>query len=339
MARLGVAVHGAGWVSGEHTKAYAANPHVEVRVLSSRNERKARARMEEAGLRCDYAPTLEDALERDDVALVSLCTPPHLRPAEVAACARAGKHILLEKPIALDLAGLKTVRDAVRRARVKTVVSFVLHWNPYFLTVKSLIADGVLGRIFEAEADYFHEIGPWYTGYEWCRRRATARSSMFMGGCHAVDAMRWFVGDQVAEVFAYATRGHRKDFEYKPSQVAVLRFKNGCIGKVGSSFEIDMPYVFNVFLHGTEGAIRNDKLFSRKRFPGLTGFMTLPTVMPDSGDVSHHPFQGEIDHFVECVLKDKESDLNVEDAVKTHEVCLAIDLSAERGKPVRLPLL
>ena len=339
MPKLGVAIHGAGWVSGEHIKAYTRNPHTEVRVISSRSETNARARMEETGVACDYCPDLAQALKRDDVAIVSLCTPPHVRPGEVLACARAKKHMLLEKPIALDLPGLKTIRDAVRRARVKTTVGFVLHWNPYCVTVKSLIADGTLGKIFEAETDYFHELGPWWSGYPWGRRKGTGGSAMLLGGCHAVDAMRWFVGDEVVEVFAYQTRGHRKDFEYAPSQVALLRFENGCIGKVGASFEIDMPYVFNIFLHGTQGVVRNEKFYSKDRFPGLKGFMTLPTIMPDSGDVSHHPFQGEIDHFVQCILSGKESDVNVEDAVKTHEVCLAIDLSAERGKPVKLPLL
>jgi predicted dehydrogenase len=339
MPKLGVAMHGAGWVSGEHIKAYTSNPHTEVRVISSRNERNARARMQETGVRCDYVPDLAQAVKRDDVDIVSLCTPPHVRPEEVLTCTRARKHILLEKPIALDLAGLKTIRDAVRRAKVKTLVSFVLHWNPYFKTVKALIADGTLGKIFEAETDYYHELGPWWSGYEWARRKKTGGSPMLLGGCHAVDAIRWFVGSEVVEVCAYQTRGHRKDFEYAPSQVAILRFKNGCIGKVGASFEIDMPYVFNVFLHGTNGVVRNEKLYSKTRFPGLKGFMTLPTIMPDSGEVSHHPFQGEIDHFVESIRNNRKSETCVEDAVKTHEVCLAIDLAAARGRPVRLPIL
>lgn len=339
MSKMGVAIHGAGWVSGEHIKAYTRNPYTEVRVISSRNERNARARMEETGVHCDYVTNLADAVKRDDVDIVSLCTPPHVRPEEVLICTRARKHMLLEKPIALDLNGLKTVRDAVRRAKVKTLVSFVLHWNPYFLTVKSLIADGTLGKIFQAETDYLHEIGPWWSGYGWAAKKVSGGSPMLLGGCHAVDAIRWFVGSEVTEVFAYQTRGHRKDFEYAPTQVAILRFKNGCIGKVGASFEIDMPYVFNVCLHGTHGVVRNEKLYSKNRFPGLTGFMTMPTVMPDSGHVSHHPFQGEIDHFVDCIRKDKETDIPVEDAVKTHEICLAIDMSAVTGKPVRLPLL
>jgi predicted dehydrogenase len=339
MATLGVAVHGAGWVSGEHIKAYTKNPNTEVRVVSSRKAESARARAEENGIRADISTDFGKVLARDDIDVVSICTPNHLHPSETIAAAQAGKHILIEKPAAMNLDDLRAMRDAVRRAGVKTVVSFVLHWNPYFQTVKALLDDGALGKVFYVATDYLHEIGPWWTGYEWARRKETGGSAMLTGGCHAVDAIRWFCGE-VEEVSAYATRGHRQDYEYEPTIVAALKFKNGAIGKVGTSFEIEMPYVFNVELHGSEGAIRNEKLYSKRKFPGLTGFMTIPTIMPDSGDVTHHPFQGEIDHFVECIMNNQESPVNLEDAVKTHEVCIAIDQSAAQGgRPVRLPLL
>ena len=70
-----------------------------------------------------------------------------------------------------------------------------------------------------------------------------------------------------------------------------------------------------------------------------TVFVTVPTVLPDSGDVAHHEFQEEIDHLVDCILNDVESHVNLADAVKTHQVCLAIDQSAaDGGRPVKLPL-
>lgn len=339
MKKLGVVVHGAGWVSGEHIKAYINNPNTEVRVVSSRRETSARAKAEENNLDCDISTNFEEVLKRDDIDIVSICTPNHLHPAETISAAEAGKHILIEKPVAMNLTDLKDMRDAVRKAKVKTVVSFVLHWNPFFQTVRSLIDDGTLGKIFLAETDYFHEIGTWYPGYEWSRTKEMGGSSMLFGGCHAIDAIRWFVGSEVTEVTAYSTRGHRQDFEYDPSIVSILRFANGAIGKVGSSFEIDMPYVFNVFVHGTKGVVRNEKMYCLEKFPGQRDFITIPTIMPDSGDVTHHPFQGEIDHLVDCILKDEESHVNLEDAVKTHEVALAMDISAEEGRPIKLPLL
>src|SRR5438876_204215 len=115
MATLGVAVHGAGWVSGEHIKAYTQNPNTEVRVISSRRAESARARARENGLNVDIATNFADVLARGDIQIVSICTPNNLHPRETIAAAQAGKHILIEKPVAMNAEDLKAMRDAVRK--------------------------------------------------------------------------------------------------------------------------------------------------------------------------------------------------------------------------------
>jgi predicted dehydrogenase len=340
MPKYGVAVHGAGWVSGEHLKAYQNNPHCEVRVVSSRRAESAAARAAEAGLECDVSTDFDAVLARDDIDIVSICTPNHLHAEETIKAAQAGKHILIEKPVALTLDDLRAMRDAVREAKVKTVVGFVLRWNPLYQTIKALLADGAIGEVFYAGVDYLHEIGDWWSGWVWARTKEQGGTPMLLGGCHALDGLRWFAGE-VAEVTAFNTRGHRDDFEYEPTTLATLKLANGGVGKCAASFEIEMPYTFNIELYGSKGSIRNNRLFSQKgKFPGQTNWIEIPTILPDSGEVSHHPFQGEIDHLVQCIIDDVESHVNLEDAVKTHEVCFAIDQSAANGgQPVRLPLL
>ena len=118
----------------------------------------------------------------------------------------------------------------------------------------------------------------------------------------------------------------------------MLKFRGGRIGKVASCIECIQPYVFNINLVGTEGTIRNNKVFSRQAFPGQTGWAEVPTVLPDSGDVTHHPFQAEVNHLVQCIDSGAESHVNVADAYKTHEIILAADLSGEQGRPIQLPL-
>ena len=338
MEELGIAIHGAGWVAGEHIRAFSNNPNAQVRLISSRTKSGAEAKRLELGLECDVTDDYADVLARDDIDVVAICTPNHLHPEETIAAAEAGKHILIEKPVALNMTDLRSMREAVRKAGVKTVVSFVLRWGPYFENVKSLIEDGALGEITYAGTDYLHEISDWWSGYHWAIRKDSGGSTMLTGACHAVDALRWFVGDEVAEVTAYATRGNDQNFEYEPTIVAALQFENGAVGRVGGSFEFPMPYVFNVELYGTKGAIRNDKAFSSVKYPGTTEFFTIPAIMPDSGDVAHHPFQPEIDHFVDCIRSDVESHCNLEDAYKTHELVLAIDRSAEEHRSIKLPL-
>lgn len=338
MSKLGVAIQGAGWVSAEHIRAYNQNPHTEVRAICSRRLETAEQRRAEFGIDCDVTTDFGSLLTRDDVDILSICTPNYRHAEETVAAADAGKHILIEKPVALNLEDLRSSRDAVRKAGVKTVVSFVLHWNPYFQTAKALLDDGAIGKIIYAETGYFHEIGPWYPGYHWGRKTDTGGSTMLMGGTHALDAIRWFTGE-VGQVCAFSTRGHRDDYEYDPTSVAILQFTNGAVGHVAASFEIDSPYVFPVNLMGTEGAIRDDRVWSKRKFPGQTDWVSIPTVMPDSGSVEDHPFQGEIDHLVDCIRNDVESEVNLEDAVHTHEAALAIDMSAREGRCVSLPLL
>lgn len=340
MNELGVAVIGTGWVSGEHIRAFKANPHTEVRAIVSRDRDRAHAKAEEYGLQnCRGYDHIEEMLDAPGIQIVSICTPHHLHVQQAVAAAHAGKHLVLEKPVALNLEGLRRLEGAVREAKVKTVVSFVLRWNPLFQTIRALLTEGVVGRLFYGEVDYFHGIGPWYKQYEWNVKKEIGGSSLLTGGCHAVDGLRWFFGKKAVEVTAYAntSAGNPLRYEYEPNSVTLVKFEDGAMGKVASSIESVMPYVFNIELLGELGAIRNNQVFS-KRWTGQTGWATIPTILPDSGDVTHHPFRDEIDHFVDCVLSGRESHANLEDAVQTHEICFASEISARENRPVRLPL-
>lgn len=340
MDLLKVGIVGTGWVSGEHIQAFTLNPHTQVTALCGRTEESARAKAAEFELECaisaDYAKMLDS-----DIDIVVIATPPNLHCEQAVAAARAGKHIVLEKAMANELNEMRSIRDAVAEAKVKSIVSFVLRWNPLFDIVKTQIKAGAVGKVFYGEVDYFHGIGPWYGQYAWNVKKEMGGSSLLSAGCHALDALRWFMGGEVVEVCQYATSGKGEDFaayEYDPTTVTILKFDDGRLGKVASCIECIQPYVFNFNLVGTEGTIRNNQIFSRTQYPGQTSWVDVPTVLPDSGDVSHHPFQGEIDHFVECIRNDVESFANVADAYKTHEVVIAADRSGQEGRPVQLPL-
>lgn len=340
MKELGVGIIGTGWVAGEHIRAYKANPHTEVRAIVSRDRDRGHAKAEEYGLQnCRGYDHLEEMLDAPGIHIVSICTPNHLHAEQGAASAQAGKHLLLEKPVALNLEDLYRLKEAVSAASVKTVVGFVLRWNPLFKNIRALLADGVVGSLFYGEVDYLHSVGPWYAQYEWNIKKETGGSSLLTGGCHAVDGLRWFMGKKAVEVFAYAGTSAKNPlrYEYEPNSVTLVRFEDGSMGKVASSIECAMPYVFNIELLGDGGTIRNNQVFS-KRWPGQTGWATIPSVLPDSGDVKHHPFREEIDHFVDCILNNRESYANLADAALTHEICFASEISARENRPVKLPL-
>jgi predicted dehydrogenase len=338
--QLGAAVIGTGWVSGEHIKAYQRNPHVEVRAIVSRVGDRAAAKARAFGLRnCRAYSSVEAMLGDDSVQLVSVCTPHHLHAPQAVACARAGRHVLVEKPVALDLESLRELDAAVHGANVRSVVSFVLRWNPLFDIIKAQLASGLIGNVYMAEVDYLHEIGPDYTGYSWITQPQYGGTALLTAGCHAVDALRWFTGGEAVEVFAYAnySRTNPLQFGYEPNSVTLVKFAGGSMGKVAASVEAVGPYTFNIALLGDKGTIRNNRLFT-KCWPGQKDWSTTPTILPDSADVEHHPFSGEIDHFLDCVLTGRESHANIRDTVKTHEICLASAISAREGRPVSLPL-
>lgn len=334
MAEIGVGILGSGWVSGEHIKAYQANPSTRVVGICSRTRQGAIEKLAETGAAdARIYPSLEEMLADPDIQAISICTPPNQHPQNVIAGAKAGKHMLIEKAVANDRQSLDQMLAAVREAGVRTVVSFVLHWNPEFMLIKKILSQRAIGDIFYAEVDYWHNIGPQYKQYAWNVKKEIAGSALLSAGIHAVDAIRYFVADEVAEVFAFSNKCN-SDYEYDTNLVGALKFQSGAIGKVSVSFDVQSPYAFNIDLLGTQGTIRDNRVYSPKFFEGQTDWLEVPTIRPDSGDVTHHPFRGEINHFVDCILNGVESPLNLEDAARTHAVCYALDESAATGKPV-----
>jgi len=358
--KLGVLVHGAGWVSTQHIAAFVKNPHTGVVAVSSRKLASAQKRAAEAGLDAACYDDYAAALRHEGVDIVCVCTPQHVHAADTIAAAKAGKHIVIEKPVAISLDEIRAMRDAVGAAGVRTVVSFVLRWNPLFRNIKKLIADGRIGEVYSVETDYRSYSGDWWGGYEDGRRAATGVSAMLVAGCHAADALRWFAapGEFEAagpvEVFAWSG-GRRKGttnqydpfthewhegapLEYDGLEMALVRFDNGVLGKVSVNFECIQPYTFPVRIFGSRGTVRDNRLCVPEH-PAGREWSEIPGICPDSSDVTHHPFQAQMDHFVECLRAGVESHCNLEDAIRTHEIVFAARECYRTGRPVRLPLV
>jgi predicted dehydrogenase len=340
---LGAAIFGAGWVAGEHARAYQQCPRTRLVAVGSRKEASARRCAEYGGVPDAFITTdYEALLQHPDVDVISVTTPPDLHPELTMRAARAGKHVCIEKPIALEWQDCLAMQTAVAEAGVKTVVSFCLHWNPSLVNTKTLIERGAIGKPYYVEVDYWHGLKPWYPQYPWSVGKAQGRSSLLSAGCHAVDALRWFKGqgNAVAEVTAYSVphQGDNPDWGYDPTTVLICKFADGTVGKTASILDCSMPYQFNVDVVGTRGAIRGNRVWSEELFPGQTDWAVIPSILPDSGDVTHHPFSGQIEAFAAAILDGAPCLPDLNDAVKTHEILFAADRSARTGQPVKLPL-
>jgi len=335
---LGIGILGPGWVAAEHIAAWEKNAHTRVVAICGRTKEKALRLREAKGLQqCEVYSDYEEMLTQEDLDIVSICTPNHLHAEEGILAAQAGKHMLIEKPAAITLQSLHALEDTITRAGVTAAVGFVARWSPLLQIIKSLVGSGAIGSPFYAEVDYRSGMLEWYSGFDWSRKTATGGSSFLVAGCHAIDALRWLFGSEVQEVTAYST-GWDSQYEFDATCVAIVKFENGAVGKSLSSIELNMPYGFNIELYGDKGTILNKKLYSLSLLKGQTDFAEIPCVGPATSDVSHHPFEPEVDHLVDCILQGKEPMTSIHDAVKTHEICLAADISAAENRPVRLPL-
>ncbi|HUT47096.1 MAG TPA: Gfo/Idh/MocA family oxidoreductase [Sedimentisphaerales bacterium] len=334
MKKLGVGIIGCGAVAEEYVKAFKKDERSEIRALVSRNRGNAERYRDRYDLDCAIETDAAEMLRRKDTDIAVVCTPHNQHTKYAVAAAEAGKHIIIEKPVAITLEDMRKQQEAVKKAGVKTLVSFVLHWNPLLMIIDRLITQGVFGNIFMVEVDYMHRI--WMTAdQKWYASRQHSGTAILTGGCHAIDALRWFARSEVRQVCACQVKTENP-IEY-PGTISVnVEFEDGKIGRSTTTFDAQMPYRFNIGVYGTEGTIRNNKIFAPKLFPGQNDFMKIPCILPDSPDVAHHPFVGEVSHLLDCIIEDKQPYPDLEDAAQTHAVCFAADLSAESGRPVTI---
>lgn len=333
--KYGVGILGAGWVAPEYVKAFRDHPLTEVVGIYNRTPGKATRLLQAHGIPGKEYQSADEFFKDDRIQIVVSATAPTARAEDCVRAAQAGRHIVIEKPIGLVRGDTDRIREAVSKAGVKTVVSFVLRWNPQFETVRQMIKEGVLGRLIYAEGDYWHPLKQKYPGYWSYVGKEVGRNPVFTGGCHAVDMVRHLAGE-ITEVAAFSA-GPKRDlnFKYDPVYVASVRFENGAIGKLSTVSDGDTPYIFNIRLFGTEGTIQNNRVYSSKHYPGSLDYWEFPTIKPDSGDVAHHPFVPQIAHFMECIEHNVESHASIYDAYKSMAIVYAIEESAEKaGRPV-----
>ncbi|HOI98942.1 MAG TPA: Gfo/Idh/MocA family oxidoreductase [Rectinema sp.] len=336
----GVGMRGAGQVARQHAAAILSNPKLRLVAVSSRSHESAQQFAHECaaaskGMPITIYDRYEDLLDDVNVDIVSECMPNYLHAHEGAQALQAGKHLILEKPAGMSKEELSVLREAATHSQSKTVVSFVLRWHPLVMNLRNLLRKKSIGDVYYAEFDYWHGIKPSFSSYNWIRKREFAGGVMITGGCHVADLARYLHGE-AEEVFAYATK-KREDFDYPTTIIAAIKFKDGSVGKISASLDgINIPYQLNIDLLGTEGAFRDNKIYSKVLFPYAENFAVIPCETPNSGSVEHHPFKQEIDNLVDCIDQGIPVLSDVLDACKSMEIALAITESAAIRKPVKV---
>lgn len=338
--KYNVGIIGYGWVATAHIAAINATNQAQVTaVFSSR-------KLDDAELSAKWGSTIKSYTNLDEMLAdkslnaVSVCSYPYQHKDHAVAAAKAGKHLIIEKPLALSWKDCLAIEAAVKKAGVKTCVCFECRYSSQFISTKAVIDQGLLGELHYGEVDYYHGIGPWYGQFRWNTRKDAGGSALLTAGCHALDALLLCMGTDVEEVTSYDTKSKSKIFkpyEYTTSSVTVLKFKSGKIGKCAAIVDCLQPYYFHTHLCGSEGSLLDNKFHSMKLSTNKHQWSQLAMKMLDSGDVSDHPYTTQFQAFFDAVDAGKEMPLtSLNDAMKTHAVIFAADKSAATGKSVKL---
>jgi predicted dehydrogenase len=332
---------GYGWVASAHIPAINGTNQAQVTAIySSRQLNDAEVSAKHGGSIRTYT-VLDEMLADPTLHAVSVCSYPYQHTAQVIAAAKAGKHLIVEKPLALSWKDCLAMKRAVDAARVKTCVCFECRYSSQFLATKAVIDEGLLGELHYGEIDYYHGIGPWYGQFRWNTRKDAGGSALLTAGCHALDALLLCMGTDVVEVTSYDTRSRSKMFkpyEYATTGVTILKFKSGRVGKCAAVVDCFQPYYFHTHLVGSHGSLLDNKFHSMK-VAGLNrhAWSNLSMKMLDSGDVSDHPYTTQFQAFFDALDRGRKMPLtSLDDALKTHEIIFAADKSAVTGRPVKL---
>jgi len=207
MKKLGAAIVGLRMGHG-HAEGYRGNPNTEIVALCDADTEQLKKVAEEFGVSVavtDY----RELLGRDDIDIVSVATPDYFHAEQSIAFLGAGKHVLCEKPMTLDLDEAKAIIDAADRSEAKFMIGQVSRFAPGFRKTRELIDAGEIGELFYVESEYAHSyehargVGDW--------RVDPRRHGIIGGGCHAVDLLRWIVGHP-RSVFAVSNHKNLLDW-------------------------------------------------------------------------------------------------------------------------------
>jgi predicted dehydrogenase len=340
MNDINVGVVGLGWVAGAHISAFDKIPGAKVTAVCSRRKLDEQELEREYGAPLKAYRSYEALLADPSIHVIDICTPHPLHAQQAIAAARAGKHLIIEKPIAVEYADAVAMRKAIRESGVKACVCFEVRYSQQADVIRATIDQGLLGELHYAEVDYFHGIGPWYGQFGWNIRKDFGGSSLLTAGCHALDLLLMFMDSEVEEVTSYSNRSRSRIFdpyEYDTTSVTLLKFKDGKLGKVASVTDCLQPYYFHIHLCGSEGSLLDNRIYSSKLKVTKDRWSRLETNLIDSGDVAHHPYLPQFQAFVDSLRKNEDIPLtDFDTAFESHRVVFAADRSAAEKRPVKI---
>lgn len=337
MKRLRVAIVGAGLWGGAHAAIYQEHPFVELAAICDSSLSRARALAEKHRVPNAYA-SVDELLDASGFDAVSIATPDHLHADIAVKCARAQKHMLIEKPLATTREDVFRIVEAARRHNVRVMVDMHNRWNPPFAEAYRLVRLGRLGTIRSAYLR-LNDVKRIATGMlSW----AASSSILWFLGSHGLDLLQWLFQDEVSRVYAASNRGVLDSLGVAVDDTfqTTLELKNGGIAQMENSWIAPNAYLrandIKCSLCGSEAMLSIDasshdliRLYSDQK-------ASVPDILARNeihGHVKGFAYES-IRSFADCLLNDRPFVVGLEDGARTSLAILAIAESARTRRPV-----
>jgi predicted dehydrogenase len=310
---------GCGGIAGAHMAGFALiADRVQIVAVCDVDEARARAAAERVGgatIYTDYTALVQD----DAVDAVDICLPHHLHAPAIVAAARAGKHILCEKPLCTTLEEAARVQDAVHESDVILMCAHNQLFEPAVARARAWIEQGALGHVYMARTtDCFRADR---TADEWGWRRVVATS----GGGELIDTgyhpsytllyLMGLAGQQPVEVTAMLGRNRQLVLEGEDTAHVLVRFSGGAVGQVLTSWAFPFPHGgYSFHLIGEHGQVFGGK--HMVAFHPMHGEAEIITLDPVN---SYH---AQLPHFIDCIEHGLRPIQNEEDGIEVLSLIL-----------------
>jgi predicted dehydrogenase len=204
-----------------------------------------------------------DAFLASGIDSVAICSPDKTHADFFVRSLRAGKHVICEKPLADSMEGCRQILAAARDApNCVAAVQHQMRFLPVHLAMNDLVSRGELGRIAYIEGYYIHNLTERAYLYDLWRFEDNATPLVY-SGCHFVDLLRWLLNDEVVEVTGMANNIAFPEYPESDTNVILMRFRSGVVGKVVCAFGFGRPQDHSVRIYGNEKCVENNLLFSK----------------------------------------------------------------------------
>jgi predicted dehydrogenase len=336
---IGIAVIGAGfWANEMHLPVLTRLPGVRVVGIASATAEHARASAERFSIprwTTDYRELLDDPA----VDMVDILTPNAQHAPMTVAAARAGKHVMCIKPLALNLEEARQMQAEIQKAGVRFFYAENVPFIPALMRTREIIEEGALGEVFRVKA--CEGIGAPPNRWLYDKQQSGGGAIIDMA-VHSIAFCRWMAGAEAESVYAQAgTFVHGDKTGNEDTAVLVIRFKNGVIGQCEDSWSLVGAMDSRFEVYGTQGRILTDNLHRQPiQVVSEAGYAywggpkesgrgwTYPLPLP--GDVNDGQF-AMLAHFIECLRSGEPSRSEIWDGVAVLAIVEAAYRSLQSG--------